>query len=271
MTLLETVVEAKRQAISSKKGHRAFKEFQSRIADREMTRPFQNAVTRHDVRARCNVPLRLIAEIKKASPSKGILREKFDPVEIALTYAKEGASALSVLTEEHYFMGKLAYLDEIRAAVSLPILQKDFILDEIQIYEARAHGADAILLIASLLTQRQAIDYFQLASGLNLGVLVEVHTHVELESVLPFASIIGINNRDLATFKTDIQTTSRLMRAISPEVRKGKIFVSESGIKSRTDVGFLNETGIDALLIGETFMVSESIPKKMKALFGETH
>ncbi len=264
MTHLETVLEAKREAISSKKGVQVLKEFKSRIADREMTRAFQKAITKGNA-------LRLIAEIKKASPSKGILREKFDPVEIATVYEGEGASALSVLTEENFFLGKLSYLDEVRSAVALPILQKDFILHENQIYEARAYGADAILLIAALLTRQQATDYFQLATGLNLTVLVEVHTQVELESVLSFATIIGINNRDLTTFKTDIQTTARIMRGIPSGARKGKTFVSESGIALRADVEFLNETGVDALLIGETFMVSESIPKKMKALFGEEH
>ncbi|MBI3598124.1 MAG: indole-3-glycerol phosphate synthase TrpC [Nitrospirae bacterium] len=264
MTLLETVLEAKRQSISSKKGQRVLKELKSRIADREGTRPFQKAITRDN----SNSP-RLIAEIKKASPSKGILREKFDPVEIAMTYAGERASALSILTEEDFFMGRLSYLDEVRSAVSLPILQKDFILDEIQIYEARAYGADAILLIAALLTRQQAIDYFHLATHLQLAALVEVHTLAESESVLDWATIIGINNRDLITFKTDIHTTARLMREISPAMRKEKIFVSESGITLREDIEFLNETGVDALLIGETFMVSGSIQAKMRALFGE--
>jgi indole-3-glycerol phosphate synthase len=211
----------------------------------------------------------LIAEIKKASPSKGLLREQFDPIEIATIYEGEGAAALSVLTEEHFFLGKLSYLDEVRGVASLPILQKDFILDENQIYEARAYGADAILLIASILTRQQAIDYFQLATHLNLSALVEVHTQAELEAVLDWATIIGINNRDLTTFKTDIHTTSHLMGEIPEEVRKEKIWVSESGITLQADVEFLNDAGVDALLIGETFMVSESIPKKMKALFGE--
>lgn len=263
MTLLDKVLEAKREVLSSRKGTRVLKELKSRIADREMTRPFREAVTKSEKSSP-----KLIAEIKKASPSKGILREKFDPVEIAAMYEGEGADALSILTEENFFMGKLSYLDEVRAAVSLPILQKDFILDENQIYEARAYGADAILLIAFLLTPQQARDYAQLAAHLNLSVLVEVHTQTECESVLDWATIIGINNRDLTTFKTDIQTTARLMRAIPSEARKGKIWVSESGIKLRADVEFLNEAGADALLIGETFMVSESIPEKMKVLFG---
>jgi len=263
VTLLETVLEAKRQSLSSKKGQRVLKELQSRIADREATRPFQQAITR----SKDHAP-RLIAEIKKASPSKGILREKFDPIEIAITYEAEGANALSVLTEENFFMGKLSYMDEVRSAVSLPILQKDFILDECQIYEARAYGADAILLITGLLTRQQVIDYSHLATGLHLSALVEVHTQTELESVLSSAAIIGINNRDLTTFKTDIHTTSRLMSAIPPHVQKEKKWVSESGIKLQTDVEFLTRTGVDALLIGEAFMLSKSIPQKMKELLG---
>jgi indole-3-glycerol phosphate synthase len=173
-----------------------------------------------------------------------------------------------VLTEEDYFLGKLSYLDAVRYSVSLPILQKDFILDEFQIVEARAFGADAILLIAALLTQEQAEDYFHLAKDLTLDVLVEVHTLEELERVLGWASVIGINNRDLNTFQTDIQTTSRLLKAITPDLKKGKTWVGESGIHSRADVAFLNEVGVDALLIGEAFMVSESIPKKMREMFG---
>ena len=263
MTLLDEVLEAKRQVLSSKKGVRVLKELKSRIADREMTRPFCEAITKS-----LKSSPKLIAEIKKASPSQGILREKFDPVEIATLYEGEGADALSILTEENFFMGKLSYLDDVRSAVSLPILQKDFILDENQIYEARAYGADAILLIAFLLTRQQARDYAELATHLNLSVLVEVHTQAECESVLDWAPIIGINNRDLTTFKTDIQTTARLMREIPSDVRKGKIWVSESGIKLRSDVELLNEAGADALLIGETFMLSESIPEKMKVLFG---
>jgi indole-3-glycerol phosphate synthase len=263
VTLLEKVLEAKRASLSSTKGRRRLREFQSRIADREGTRPFQTAVAKSK-----ETSPRLIAEIKKASPSKGILREKFDPVDIAMTYESCGASALSVLTEEHFFLGNLSSLDEVRSAVSLPILQKDFILDEHQFYEARAYGADAILLITGIVTPQQAVDYFQLATGLHLAVLVEVHTHAECAFALSFASIIGINNRDLATFQTDIHTTSLLIKEVPFDIRKEKIFVSESGIQSREDIAFLNDAGVDALLIGETFMVSPSIPKKMKALFG---
>ncbi len=269
MTLLEEILKVKKETVLARKGRQALSELRSRIADSEPTRPFQEAISK-PIGAPIDIAPRLIAEIKKASPSKGILREKFDPVEIAREYEGEGASALSVLTEEYFFLGKRAYLNAVRSAVSLPILQKDFILDEFQIFEARADGADAILLIAALLSPQQAIDYFHRASDLSLAALVEVHTAQELQGVLDWAPIIGINNRNLTTFQTDIQTTSRLLNAISPDVRAGKTWVSESGITSRADIGFLNEIGIDAVLIGETFMVSESIPKKMRELLGKT-
>jgi indole-3-glycerol phosphate synthase len=239
----------------------------------EPTRPFQKAITHPSSppplggRKGGGLP-RLIAEIKKASPSKGVLREKFDPVEIARIYEGEGAAALSILTEEDFFLGKLSYLMQVRSAVALPILQKDFVVDEFQIYESRAAGADALLLIPSLLTSQQAMDYFHLASDLTLTMLVEVHTAPELEWVLDWATVIGINNRDLKTFKTDIHNTPSLMKGIPNAVRGKKAIVSESGIGSKDDVLFLAEAGVDALLIGEAFMVSESIPMKMKALFG---
>ncbi len=271
--VLERILEEKRKSVSEKKGRRALQELQSRIRDMEPTRAFQRAITLPSSpsslggRKGGGIP-RLIAEIKKASPSKGILREKFDPAEIAKTYEGEGAAALSVLTEEPFFMGKLSYLMEVRSVVSLPILQKDFVLDEFQIYESRASGADALLLIPSLLTEQQAMDYFHLASELTLTLLVEVHTTQELESVLDWATVIGINNRDLKTFKTDIHNTPNLIKGIPSAVRERKAIVSESGIGSREDVLFLADVGVDALLIGEAFMVSESIPKKMKALMG---
>jgi indole-3-glycerol phosphate synthase len=260
---LEQIIAAKKESVSSKKGPRHLQEFQSRIRDQEPTRPFRQAITRSG-----KGPIRLIAEIKKASPSKGILRDRFDPIEIAVTYEGEGAAALSVLTEAQFFLGQLAYLNAVRSAVSLPILQKDFIIDETQIYEARALGADAILLILSILTPQQAIDYFHLASELTLSVLTEVHREDELEIALPWAPIIGINNRNLETFRTDIQTTPRLIKAVPSEAHARKTIVTESGIHSRSDVVLLEETGADAMLVGEAFMVAESIQKKVRELLG---
>ena len=261
--LLTSILEEKKRVVFAKKGRRALQELQSRIRDCEPTRPFQKAITRLHA-----AEPKLIAEIKKASPSKGILRESFNPIELAKIYEDQGAAALSILTEEAFFLGRLASLMEVRRAVSLPILQKDFVLDEFQIYESRAFGADALLLIPSLLTPQQALDYFHLASDLTLNLLVEVHTAAELETVLDWTPLIGINNRDLKTFHTDINNTVRLMKEIPETTRAAKCIISESGISSREDVLLLAEAGVDALLIGETFMVSESIPKTMKRLFG---
>jgi indole-3-glycerol phosphate synthase len=234
-------------------------EVRSKIADAEPTRGFARALS---------VPQegspRLIAEIKKASPSKGVIREKFHPVEIAKTYEGGGASALSVLTEEHFFLGSPAYLNDVRSQVSLPLLQKDFILDEIQVYEARAWGADAILLIAAFLERRQAKDYFDLALELGLDVLLEIHTERELEGIIEWAPLIGINNRDLKTFVTDLKTTFRVLR----EIPEDRTVVSESGIRSRKEVEQLYEAGVDAILVGESLMASDRIEEKMKELLG---
>ncbi len=264
MNRLDLVIDAKRESVARKKGPRHLQELKSRIGDQQPTRPFQNAIARLG-----NDPIKLIAEIKKASPSQGILRERFDPVEIAKTYQEGGASALSVLTEEHFFLGSLAYLNAVRSVVSLPILQKDFIIDELQVYEARAFGADAILLILALLTQQQAIDYFLLASELSLATLVEVHTEAELAVALPWANIVGINARDLRSFTTDIQIVPLMMKTISAPIRAQKRMIAESGIRSRADVVLLEEAGADAMLIGEAFMVSDSIEKKMREILGE--
>lgn len=230
------------------------------MADADPTRPFAKAIASE----KKQIP-RLIAEVKKASPSKGIIREDFHPLEIAQLYEDGGASALSVLTEEHFFLGHPDYLQMIRKKVGLPLLQKDFILDELQVYEARAWGADALLLITALLEKGQIKDYFDLASELSLAVLVEVHTEDELERIIEWAPIIGINNRDLTTFKTDIETTLRLLKTIP----SGRTIVSESGIHERKEVERLGEAGIDAILVGESLMKSERIDDKMKTLIGE--
>lgn len=264
MTFLDDILKVKREAVWRRKGRSALQDLRSRIADAEPTRRFQKAL-----RERQEGAPRLIAEIKKASPSKGIIREKFQPVEIARIYEGEGAAAVSVLTEEHFFLGKPSYLKEVRSAISLPLLKKDFILDEFQVYEARAWGADALLLIAALLERQQAIDYFHLARDLSLDTLVEVHDEKELEQVVDWAPVIGINNRDLRTFKTDLETTFRLLREIPSSVRKDRVIISESGIHSRKEVERLYDAGIDAMLIGETFMAAEKIGEKMKELLGD--
>jgi indole-3-glycerol phosphate synthase len=208
----------------------------------------------------------LIAEVKKASPSKGIIREDFDPVKIARIYEECLASAISVLTDKAFFQGDLEYLTLIREAVKIPLLRKDFIIDEFQIYEARAFGADAILLIVSILDKTQLAEYQHLANELGLDSLIEVHTEKEVEkAIYADANIIGINNRDLSTFETNIDTTAHLIKLIPDD----KIVVSESGISTRDDILTLKDQGVDAVLIGETLMKSDDIGKKIKELLGK--
>lgn len=207
--------------------------------------------------------MNLIAEIKRASPSRGIIRKDFDPVKIAQTYQAAGADALSVITEEHFFKGSLAILSKIRKHTSLPILRKDFILEEYQVYESYVHGADAILLIAEILEEKQLAGLIALAERLGLDALVEVHDAENLKkAVSANAKIIGINNRDLRFFKTDLQTTARLR----PLIPADKIVVSESGIKTPDGVTFLKGLNVSAVLIGEAFLESEDIAAKVKSL-----
>lgn len=210
-----------------------------------------------------NKELSIIAEVKKASPSKGIIKEDFNPLEIAKEYAKSGVQAISVLTEQHFFQGSDEYLMRIRQALPIPILRKDFIIDVWQIYQARYIGADAILLIAGILDDEQ-LKKFQLVAGiLNLQCLVEVHDKEELDRVLATgAKIIGINNRDLKTFKVDLTTTERLMKYIPND----RVVVSESGIETKEHFKYLKDLGVDAVLIGETFMRADSIGDKISEL-----
>lgn len=205
--------------------------------------------------------IRVIAEVKKASPSKGVIREEFDHLEIARTYERNGASALSVLTDRHFFQGSIDYLSEIRQMVSLPLLRKDFVFDEYQIFEARGYGADAVLLIAAVLDDKELSDFVKLSLDLGMAPLVEVHDEAELERTLKAnAEIIGINNRNLQTFKTDINTTVRLMNSIPED----KIVVSESGINTKEDIKLLKDAGVDAFLIGEALMREADIGKKLR-------
>ncbi len=259
MNILTRIASDKRAAVKARKSRSYVQEIRSKMADADATRPFAEAIT-----SQKNQIPRLIAEVKKASPSLGVIRKDFNPLEIAQIYENGGASALSVLTEEKYFLGHPHYLQLIRQKVKLPILQKDFILDELQVYEARAWGADAILLITALLDAGQIKDYFDLASELSLAVLVEVHTEDELERIIEWAPIIGINNRDLTTFKTNLETTLRLLKTIPSDRR----IVSESGIHERREVEDLGEAGVDAILVGESLMKSKRIDEKIKTLIG---
>lgn len=208
---------------------------------------------------------RIIAEVKKASPSKGVLREEFYPLEIASAYEAGGAAAVSVLTNERHFQGRLEYLSIIRRFVQLPLLRKDFILHSYQVTETRVAGADAVLLIASVLEDDLLEECMATADSLGLHALVEVHTEVELKRALDLgATLVGINNRDLKTFRVDVETTFKLMQ----KVPEGVTVVSESGIQTREDLKKLAEAGVDAVLIGEAFMRAKDIKAAVEELLG---
>ncbi|MBS3977919.1 MAG: indole-3-glycerol phosphate synthase TrpC [Syntrophomonadaceae bacterium] len=207
----------------------------------------------------------LIAEIKKASPTKGVLRPDFDPVKIARCYEENGASAISVLTDAEFFLGSLDCLKQVREATRLPILCKDFIIDPYQIYEASLYGADAVLLIAGVLDQEDLASFYRLATDLALAALVEVHSPSELGLALQAgAEIIGINNRDLKTFRTDLKTTLE-MAAMVPD---HCLLVSESGISTADDIRRLAAAGVDAVLVGEALVTSKDIGQKVRELAG---
>jgi indole-3-glycerol phosphate synthase len=260
MGILQAIVSKKKQALGAVQAVIPLRELKLKIANIQKPRDFRTAVKRPLKEA-----IKLIAEIKKASPSEGIIRENFDHRAIANVYGKKHVHAISVLTEEDFFMGNLAFLPEVKNIASKPILRKDFIFDAYQIYESRAYEADAILLIAAILEKNQAAEYLHLARELGLSVLFEVHDHKELEMALLLScDIIGINNRNLKTLEIDMSTTFTLRR----EIPSDKIVVSESGIKNRTDVEKLQEIGIDALLIGSSFMKAEDIGKKIDELIG---
>jgi indole-3-glycerol phosphate synthase len=272
---LDRILEHKRQEIKDKKKASYLADLKARIREAPSPAGFYAALAGPSsstigptVRLpRSRIP-RLIAEVKKASPSKGVLRENFDPLAIARAYSQHGASALSVLTDILFFQGSLDNLKTIREAVALPALNKEFMVDELQFYEARAYLADAVLLIVAALDRVQLIDYYQLArQELGLDVLIEVHHERELDLVLerlPEARLIGINNRDLTTFDTSLDVTLRLAKRIPDD----KLIVSESGIASRDDVRRVAEAGAQAILVGESLISSEDIGRKLKELIG---
>lgn len=260
MSILNRIVEKKRERLIAARARTPLSELRQRISGLEKPRDFCNAIKRGKGR------IRLIAELKKASPLKGVIREDFDPVNIGRLYEEESADALSILTEEDFFMGSLSYIPLVRKATIIPLLRKDFIFDEYQVYEARANGADAILLIAAILGISQAEEYLHLSRELGLSVLFEVHDYDELEMVLRTgADIIGINNRDLKNMKIDLNTTLLLKKYIPDN----KVVVSESGIADRSDMLRLQDDGIDAVLIGTAFMESTDIRGKIRELCGK--
>lgn len=209
----------------------------------------------------------LIAEIKQASPSAGILRKDFNPLELAKIFKKSKANALSVVTEEDFFLGKINYIEDIKKEVDLPILRKDFILEEVQILESRAVGADAILLIMGILDEEKLKKLYAFSKELNMDVLVEVHTEKELKKALKIgADTIGVNNRNLHTFEVNLERAKKLLPFIPEEV----VRVSESGISTLRDVLLLKGLGVDAVLIGEALMKADNVEKKVKELHIDT-
>lgn len=208
----------------------------------------------------------IIAEVKKASPSKGVIRQDFDPLALALTYEVSGAAAISVLTEKKFFQGSIDYLKQIRQQVALPLLRKDFVFDDYQVYESRAYGASAILLIVAMLEDAQLRDLSHLAQTQGLDCLVEVHDEAECERALAHGvSLLGINNRDLRTFHTTIETSERLVQGLPPDV----LVVSESGLSTGHQLDRLEAQGVRAFLIGETFMAAPDPGEPLRSLLGQ--
>jgi len=255
--ILQKIVENKLAELEQQKHILPFGELRQMLADMPPTLDFEKAIRGRT----CAV----IAEVKRSSPSKGRIREDFDPVRIARTYELYGASALSILTERRFFEGHNAYVPRIRRAVGLPILRKDFIMDPYQISETRFLGADALLLIARLLEAEQLQDFIGLSSELGLASLVEVHDEADLEKAISSgARVVGINNRDLSTFQTDLEVTMRL----APLIPRGITKVSESGIHTRDDVEQVVSAGFHAILVGESLLRQKDIGKKLRQLLG---
>jgi len=263
--ILEKIVWEKDREVASARERVSLEQLKKQVAELPATRDFLAAL-----KAACRKPA-VIAEVKKASPSKGVIREDFDPEAIARGYAAGGASCLSVLTDKQFFQGGFEVLVQVRQVVDLPLLCKDFILSPYQLYQARAAGADAALLIAAILTDADMAYLLKVARTLGLTVLVEVHDGAELERVLALdgVQLIGINNRDLATFHTDLATTEGLMARYGEQIRaKGCLLVSESGLFSRDDLDRVQSAGADAVLVGESLMRQEDVTAALEGLIG---
>lgn len=265
-TILEQIVQSKRLEVADRRTKVPIEQLQETITTLGRPRNFFHALTQAPGKA-----MNVIAEVKKASPSAGVIRADFDPVRIAQSYADAGADALSILTDEKYFQGKLEYIHAVRDAVKLPVLRKDFIIDPYQVYESRAAGADAILLIAECLETSQMIDLQILATELRMTCLIEVHDMDNLmrvrDHVIGFPhrsySLLGINNRDLKTFKVDLGNTLRLAELVEDR----SVLVSESGIQNRADVIKLADAGVRAALVGESLMRSKDVAATMREMF----
>ena len=259
MDILDRIKAYKLEEIAAAKAARPLSQIEALARAADAPRGFAKALTRKAASGHA-----LIAEIKKASPSKGVIRADFRPAEIAADYAAHGAACLSVLTDRQFFQGAPEYLQDARAACALPVLRKDFLVDPYQVYEARAMGADAILLIAAALDLPTMKEFETIAQGLCMAVLVEVHDGDELDQALQLTTpLLGINNRDLRTFDVSLQTTLDLL----PRIPAGKIVVTESGILGPDDVASMRRNNVNAFLVGEAFMRQPSPGSALEALF----
>jgi len=259
--ILNQIVEVKREEVAAARQRVSLEAMRDDAFSRVLTRDFEGALRRQIAAGRSAV----IAEIKKASPSKGLLRADFIPADIAQSYAEAGAACLSVLTDRQFFQGQNDFLKQARASCDLPVLRKDFVIDAYQVYESRVVGADCILLIAACLSDDQMAELEAVARSLDMAVLVEVHDRAELERALKLKTpLLGINNRDLRTFEVKLDTTLSLLPLVPPD----KLLVTESGILGPADVGRMREAGVHAFLVGEAFMRADDPGAALTALFG---
>ena len=259
-TILKKIVARKWQEVEERSAAVSVSDLQRQIEQQAACRGFVSAM-RNKLDAGLSA---VIAEAKKASPSKGVIRESFDPAAIAQSYAAGGAACMSVLTDKDYFQGSEAYLQQARAACNLPVIRKDFVVDPYQVLESRAIGADCILLIVACLEDTQMAELNAAAKELGMDVLIEVHDRDELQRALPLGNtLVGINNRNLNTFETTLDTTFELL----PDIPNDRIVVTESAIHTSTDVNAMREHGVNAFLVGEAFMRAEQPGEKLRELF----
>jgi indole-3-glycerol phosphate synthase len=259
--ILNKIVAVKREEVAAALGKKSLAAMRADAESRVLTRDFEGAMRAKMAAGQAAV----IAEIKKSSPSKGVLRADFIPADIAQSYAEHGAACLSVLTDKQFFQGSVDYLKQARASCDLPVLRKDFMVDAYQVYEARAMGADAILLIAACLDDAQMADLEAMARGLDMAVLVEVHDRPELERALKLKTrLVGINNRNLRTFEVSLQTTLDML----PDVPADRLLVTESGILTAADVQRMRDANVHAFLVGEAFMRAAEPGEALAQLFG---
>ncbi|MBI5930748.1 MAG: indole-3-glycerol phosphate synthase TrpC [Chloroflexi bacterium] len=256
-TILDKIMAHKAEEIAAAKSRRPVRELQAQLVDVAHPRDFIGALRRDTVA--------LIAEVKKASPSKGVFVENFDPVDIATTYFQNGAAAISVLTDEQFFQGHLDYLTQVKQVVGLPVLRKEFVIDAYQVTEARVAGADAVLLIVACLSDAQLADLQAQIVALGMAALIEVHDEAEMERALALQSrLIGVNNRNLHNFHVDLQTTIRLAALCPPEIT----LVGESGIHQIADIETLAHAGVHAILVGESLILADDRAAKVRELSG---